>query len=81
MLLSNVFSQQAKEPKTKQLASTAMLFYGARVSSHPSEQIKAAIGAQNQKMTPAEAGLAMTQCARAMESSLKTLQSIAAQSK
>jgi hypothetical protein len=76
LLVSNAFAKAAKEAKAKQLAQTAMLFYGARVSALPTARMRETLLAQRKLITPANAGTTMTACARSMEGSLRNLQTV-----
>ena len=78
LMVSNVFAKGAKEANAKQVAASAMLFYGGRVSSLSASQIQAAFALQQKQVTPANAGATMTACANAMQRSLQTLQGAAA---
>jgi hypothetical protein len=77
LMVSNVFSKGAKDPKAKQVAGSALLFYGGRVSNLSSAQIQAAFAAQQKLVTPANAGSIMTACANSMQRSLQMLQNSA----
>jgi hypothetical protein len=76
LLVSNLFARSEPDAKGKQIAQAANLFYGARVSALPATQIRVALLSQRKLITKANAGPAMTACARAMDSSLKNLQNI-----
>ncbi len=74
LLVSNAFSNGAKDAKAKSLANAAKLFYGGRVSALPQSQIQAGLTAQRQQITAANAGQIMAACAQAMDRALKSIQ-------
>ena len=76
LLVSNLFANQAKDAKAKQLASSAALFYAGRASLLPNAQLQAAMAAQRKQLDLAAAGTLMNSCAQGMTSSMNNLQTV-----
>jgi hypothetical protein len=77
MLVSNIFAKNGQNAQAKQIASSAMLFYGGRVAQLPSARIKSALAAETKAITPATAVAMMNSCAQRMNQSLNMLQALA----
>ncbi len=75
LMVSNIFAKSAKEPKAKQIAQSAKLFYGGRASQLAAADLEAAMVAQKDRIGAANAGALMNACAQSMDQSLKTIQS------
>ncbi|MDP9413109.1 MAG: hypothetical protein M3Q08_03240 [Pseudomonadota bacterium] len=75
LMVSNIFAKSAKEPKAKQIAQSAKLFYGGRASQLAAADIEAAMIAQKDRIDAANAGALMNACTKSMDQSLKTIQS------
>lgn len=78
LLVSNVYASHASDPKAKQIAQAAQLFYGGRVSTLGTARVQADLAAQRKQISTANSGATMTACARAMERSLNALQAASA---
>ena len=76
MMVSNLFAKGAKEAKAKEVASSAMLFYGGRVSAYSNAQIEAGMVSQSKQLSPATASAAMNECAQAMNRALQKIQGV-----
>ncbi len=75
LMVSNIFAKSTKEPKAKQIAQSAKLFYGGRASQLAAADLEAAMVAQKDRIAAANAGALMNACAQAMDQSLKIIQS------
>ncbi len=76
LVVSNLFAKAAKEAKAKEVASSAMLFYGGRVSALSNAQIEAGLLAQGKLVTAANAPTTMNECAQAMNRGVQKLQTV-----
>ena len=74
LLVSNVFANSEKNPKAKQVASAASLFYSGRVSALPDATIHSSLEAEAKQLTVANAAPTMTACAQRMTRALQQLQ-------
>ena len=74
LMVSNIFSKNATDPKAKQVARSAMIFYGGRVSASPGGEVEAAMTAQTSEIAAANAGAIMKRCAQAMDQGIKSIQ-------
>jgi hypothetical protein len=78
ILLSNVFAQQAKDANAQKAAEASLYFYLGRVGSAvTAAQIKTVFEAQGKTITQANAGTLMTECAKAVQTKVDLLQSLA----
>ena len=76
MMVSNLFSKAAKEAKAKEVASSAALFYGGRVSAYSNAQIESGMVSQSKQINPTNASAAMNECAQAMNRALQKIQGV-----
>jgi hypothetical protein len=78
ILLSNVFAQQAKDANAQKAAEASLYFYLGRISSGATAaQMKTLFEGQGKTITNANAGSLMSDCAKAVQTKLDMLQSIA----
>jgi hypothetical protein len=75
LLVSNLYSKAAKEPKARQVAEAAKFFYLGRVHGRLGEpQLKAQMQALQKVITAKNSGSTMTTCARGMEAAVAAIQ-------
>jgi hypothetical protein len=74
LVVSNIFANGAKDPKAKDIANSARLFYGGRLSARNNARVEREIATQMKQITGANAGPIMNACAQAMSRSLATLE-------
>ena len=78
MMLSNIFARQAKEPNAQKAAEASLYFYLGRIGPNATTaQIKALFDAQAKTITQANAGTLMGDCAKAVQTKVDLLQSLA----
>jgi hypothetical protein len=80
IMLSNIFAQQAKEPNSQKAAEASLYFYLGRIGPNATTaQMKALFEAQAKTITQANAGTLMGDCAKAVQTKVDLLQTLAAQ--
>lgn len=80
ILLSNVFAQQVKDANAQKAAEASLYFYLGRISSAATAaQMKALFESQGKTITNANAGALMSDCAKAVQTKVDMLQSLAPQ--
>jgi hypothetical protein len=78
ILLSNVFAQQVKDANAQKAAEASLYFYLGRISSAATAaQMKALFESQGKTITNANAGALMSDCAKAVQTKVDMLQSLA----
>ena len=78
ILLSNVFAQQVKDANAQKAAEASLYFYLGRISSAATAaQMKALFETQGKTITNANAGALMSDCAKAVQTKVDMLQSLA----
>ena len=76
LLVSNLYGNNADDAKAKDVANSAKLFFGGRVSGLSGAELEAAMLIERDKIKPDNASAAMTDCAREMERALKAIQAV-----
>ena len=80
LLVSNLFTKAAKDPKARTAAEASKLYFLGRIHGRlNAAQLKAELLAQQKTITPKNAGVVMNACARQMESGIKMVQSVTQQ--
>jgi hypothetical protein len=74
LLVSNAFANGANDVKAKEIARSARLFYGGRLSTRESAGLRREFAAQQKQLTPANAGPVMNSCAKEMTRRLEALE-------
>lgn len=77
LMVSNLFSVAAKDPKARQLAAIAGFFYLGRLDGRLTDaQLEARIKSEQASLTNANAGSTMQRCGEYMQQRGKALQTI-----
>lgn len=74
LIVSNLFAKSSKEAKAKEIAGSAMLFYGGRVSNLSNAQIETGLLAQRKQVTAENAAKTMNECAQAMNRAVQKIE-------
>jgi hypothetical protein len=76
LVVSNAYAKGANDPKAQEIAKSARLFYGGRLSMRDVGGIGRELAAQQKQITPANAGPIMNSCAQEMSRSLGALEAV-----
>jgi hypothetical protein len=76
LLVSNAFANGANDSKAKEIARSARLFYGGRVSTRDSAGLGRELAAQQKQLTSTNAGPVMNSCAQEMTRRLEALEAL-----
>lgn len=80
LLLSNMYVKAVKDPKGKRLAEAGSLFYLGRIDGRINDgQLKTVLQEQQKAIKTANVAASMAECARHMQASARTIQTISGQ--
>ena len=82
IVLSNVFSREAKDAPAKDLAEASLYFYLGRMTSVPTAvQLRTALSGAAATITDANAGTLMAECVKPVQARVQVLQELSQQPK